>query len=283
MNHVLSLFTLPVGLLTVGGVVLILTFVLWPRGQGFAVWARRVGAVVFTLVGIAGAATTYHASVLQQQAESTKNADAMKEMASIRRELSDALAANRVQAAKLTALERTATDQKQRDAERAAELEADLQKAMKDIGAMYNERNGVIELVLKDAIVNFDTDASTLQCGSKEKLSRVVGAISRVLDGVDSITIVGHTDLRGTADHNKTLSKQRADAVMAYLAQAGIPRKVMSGVGKSYLQPAGFDDEQSMTVIKKANSDDKEMAENRRVQMLIRRKASAAAQAAEKH
>jgi outer membrane protein OmpA-like peptidoglycan-associated protein len=283
MNSVLSLFTLPVGLLTVGGVVLVITFVLWPRGQGFAVWARRVGAVVFTLVGVGGAATTYHASVLRQQAESTKNADALKEMASLRRELSDALAANRVQDAKLTALERTATDQRQRDAERAAELEADLQQAMQDIGAMFNERNGVIELVLKDAVVNFDTDASTLQCGSKEKLSRVVGAIARVLDGVDSITIVGHTDLRGTADHNKKLSKQRADAVKAYLAQSGIPRTIMSGVGKSYLQPAGFDDEQPMTVIKKANSDDKEMSENRRVQMLIRRKGSAVTQIAEKH
>jgi outer membrane protein OmpA-like peptidoglycan-associated protein len=282
MHSVLSLFTLPVGLMTVGGAVLVMTFVLWPRGQGFAVWARRAGAVVFTLVGVGGAATTYHASVLRQQAESTKSADALKEMASMRRELSNALAANRVQEAKLTALERTATGQRQRDAERAAELEADLQKAMQDIGAMFNERNGVIELVLKDAVVNFDTDASTLQCGSKEKLSRVVGAVSRVLDGVDSITIVGHTDLRGTAEHNKTLSKQRADAVMAYLAQSGIPRKIMSGVGKSYLQPAGFDDEQSMTVIKKANSDDKEMAENRRVQMLIRRKANEVTSPAEK-
>ena len=179
-------------------------------------WARRAGAVVFTLIGIGGAATTYQASVLRQQAESTKNADALKEMASLQRELSNALVANHVQEAKLTALERTATDQRQRDAERSAELEADLQKAMQDIGAMFNERNGVIELVLKDAIVNFDTDASTLQCGGKEKLSRVVGAISRVLDGIDSITIVGHTDLRGTADHNKTLSKRRADAMVAY-------------------------------------------------------------------
>ena len=56
----------------------------------------------------------------------------------------------------------------------------------------------------------------------------------------------------------------------------------MSGVGRSYLQPSGFDEEQSMTVIKKANSDEKEMAENRRVQMLIHRKASAASQTAEK-
>jgi outer membrane protein OmpA-like peptidoglycan-associated protein len=281
-NNVLPFVTLPIGLLTVGGVVLITTLVLWPRGQGFAVWARRVGVVVFTVIGIGSAVTTYHASVLRQEAESTKSADAAKEMATIRQELSNALASNRIQEAKLSALERTATDQKQRDAERAADLEADLQKAMQDIGAMFNERNGVIELVLKDAVVNFDTDASTLQCGSKEKLSRVVGAISRVLDGVDSITIVGHTDMRGTAEHNKTLSKQRAAAVMAYLAQGGIPRKIMSSVGKSYLQPAGFNEEQSMVVIKKSNSDEKEMAENRRVQMLIRRKGSAATQAAEK-
>jgi outer membrane protein OmpA-like peptidoglycan-associated protein len=283
MNGVLSFFTLPVALLAIGGVVLIVTILLWPRGQGAAVWARRAGAVVFTLVAVGSAAATYHASVLQQQVESTKEADALREMASLRRELSNALAVNRAQETKLTALERTATAQRQQDAERAAALEADLQKAMQDIGAMFNERNGVIELVLKDAVVNFDTDASTLQCGSKERLSRVVGAISRVLDGVDSITIVGHTDLRGTADHNKKLSKQRADAVIAYLAQSGIPRKIMSGIGRSYLQPAGFDDEQSMTVIRKANSDDAERAENRRVQMLIRRKASVAAKEAEKH
>src|SRR5262245_8576493 len=134
MNSVLSFFTLPVGLMTVGGVVLLMTFVLWPRGEGFAVGARRIGAVVFTLVGVGGAVTTYHASVLQEQAESTKHMDTMKEMASVRRELTDALAANRVQEAKLAALERTATDQKQRDAERAEELEAGLKKVMKDIG-----------------------------------------------------------------------------------------------------------------------------------------------------
>jgi outer membrane protein OmpA-like peptidoglycan-associated protein len=181
-----------------------------------------------------------------------------------------------VQEAKLLTLERTATEQRQMDAERAAALEADLKKAMEDIGAMFNERDGVIELVLKDAVVHFDTDKSTLQCDRKERLSRVVGAVSRVFDAVDSITIVGHTDLRGTADHNKTLSKQRADAVLKYLADSGIPRKMMTGVGKSYLQPFGYGKEQSMPVIKKANDSDQAMAENRRVHLLIRRKATTA-------
>jgi len=277
MNTVLSLFTLPVGLLTIVGVVVVTTFMLWPRGQGIAVWARRVGAIVFAIVGVGGAATTYHAAVLRQQAESVKDAEALKEMAAVRRELSTALAENRVQAARLSALERSASDQRQMDAERAAELEADLEKAMKDIGAMFNERNGVIELVLKDAVVNFDTDASTLQCGGKERLSRVVGAVSRVLDAIESITVVGHTDLRGSADHNKQLSRERANAVVKYLADSGVPRKMMSGVGMSYLQPAGYDGEQSVDVIKRANENDKEMSENRRVQLLIKRKPVATA------
>jgi outer membrane protein OmpA-like peptidoglycan-associated protein len=231
---------------------------------------------VLALVGVAGGVVTYRAEHRRQEAAERRNGDLMKDISSLKAELTNALAISRVQEAKLATLERTATEQRQMDAERAAALEADLKKAMEDIGAMFNERNGVIELVLKDAVVHFDTDQSTLQCDSKERLSRVVGAISRVLDAVDSITIVGHTDLRGTADHNKTLSKQRADAVLKYLADSGIPRKRMAGVGRSYVQPFGYDTEQSMPVIKKANDGDKAMAENRRVQLLIRRKATTA-------
>jgi outer membrane protein OmpA-like peptidoglycan-associated protein len=269
------LVTVPVGLGVAVGVALVLVAMLWPQGKGIKIIAMRAAAVLLALLGAAGGGAAYYAAYERQDAEASKNAQLMKDMANVRKDLTNALAEHRVQEAKLQTLERTASEQKQIDAQKAADLEADLKKAMEDMGAMFNERNGVIELVLKDAIVNFDTDASTLQCGSKEKLSRVVGAISRVLDAVDDITIVGHTDLRGSAEHNKMLSKQRADAVVAYLAQSGIPKKMMTGVGKSYLQPAGFDDEQSMTVIKKANSDDKEMAENRRVQLLIRRKAVA--------
>jgi outer membrane protein OmpA-like peptidoglycan-associated protein len=266
------LLTLPVGLSTLVGVVAVLIVVTWPRGRGFRVWALRVGAIALSLLGAAAAITAYHAAVVRQDVDATRNAELSNNLAAARSELSNTLAENRVQEARLMTLERTASEQKQIDAQRAADLEADLQKAMQDIGAMFSERNGVIELVLKDAVVHFDTDASTLQCDSKEKLSRVVGAISRVLDAVNSITIVGHTDFRGTADHNKTLSKHRADAVLKYLADSGIPRKMMNGVGKSYVQPAGYDAEQSVAVIKKANDTDKAMAENRRVQLLIRRK-----------
>jgi len=246
------------------------------RGEGLGPGLRRAAAFVLALLGVTGGAVTYRAARVRQEVAERKNAELVKDIAGLKTELTNALAAGRVQETRLATLARTATEQRQMEAERAAALEADLKKAMEDIGAMFNERNGVIELVLKDAVVHFDTDKSTLQCDSKERLSRVVGAISRVLDAVDSITIVGHTDLRGTNDHNKGLSKQRADAVLQYLADSGVPRKMMNGVGKSYLQPFGYGSEQSMPVIKKANDGDKAMAENRRVQLLIRRKATTA-------
>jgi len=273
-----SLLSMQVGVLTVVAANLALVAGFWwtSRGKGVARGLRRAAAFLLALIGVAGGAVTYRAEHRRQEAAEHKAADLMKDSAGLKAELTNALAVSRVQQAKLATLERTATEQRQIDAERAAALEADLKKAMEDIGAMFTERNGVIELVLKDAVVHFDTDRSTLQCDSKERLSRVVGAISRVLDAVDSITIVGHTDLRGTADHNKTLSKQRADAVLQYLADSGIPRKMMSGVGRSYLQPFGYGTEQSMPVIRKANDGDKSMAENRRVQLLIRRKGTTA-------
>jgi len=273
MHHLLSI---PVGLLTIGvaNLALVAGCWFWSRGKGVGLWLRRATAILLALVGVAGGTVAYRVAYLRQEAAEKKDAELRKDIASLKTDLTNALAVNHVQEVKLATLERSASEQRHLDAERAAALEADLKKAMEDIGAMFNERNGVIELVLKDSIVNFDTDLSTLQCDGKERLSRVVGAISRVLDVVDSITIVGHTDMRGTADHNKQLSKQRADAVLKYLGNAGIPRKMMTGIGKSYLQPAGYDSEQSMAVIKKANDGVKAMAENRRVQLLIRRKAT---------
>jgi len=266
------------GVLTIVGANLTLVAGWWwmSRGKGVGRGLRRAAAFLLAVLGVAGGVVTYRAAYHQQEAAERRNGDLMKDVSSLKTELTNALAVGRVRETKLATLERTATEQRQIDAERAAALEGDLKKAMEDIGAMFNERNGVIELVLKDAVVHFDTDKSTLQCDSKERLSRVVGAISRVFDAVDSITIVGHTDLRGTADHNKTLSKQRADAVLTYLAESGIPRSTMTGVGKSYLQPFGYGSEQAMPVIRKANDGDKAMAENRRVQLLIRRKATTA-------
>jgi len=192
-----SLLSIQVGVLTIVATNLTLVAGWWwmSRGRGVARGLRRGAAFLLAMLGVAGGAVTYRAASHEQEAAERKNADLRKDIAGLKTELTNDIAVRRVQEAKLSTLQRTATEQRQVDAERAAALEVDLKKAMEDIGAMFSERNGVIELVLKDAVVHFDTDKSTLQCDSKERLSRVVGAISRVLDAVDSITIVGHTDM----------------------------------------------------------------------------------------
>ena len=182
------LSSMQVGVLTVVAANLALVAGFWwmSRGKGIGRGLRRAAAFLLALLGVAGGAVTYRAEHLRQDAAERRNADLTRDAAGLKRELTNALAISRVQEAKLATLERTATEQRQMDAERAAALEADLKKAMEDIGAMFNERNGVIELVLKDALVHFDTDKSTLQCDSKERLPGrrrdLAGARRRRLD-----------------------------------------------------------------------------------------------------
>lgn len=265
--------SISIGWLTAVSVVVILALALWPRIRAGSPELRKVGPWVLAVLGVASVFLMYRANraaMMQHEADTTTIVALTKEKADLSTELTATLSAKRVGDARLATFERTATEQKQRDAERAASLEGDLQKAMADIGALYAERNGVIELVLKDAVVTFDTDQSTLQCASKERLSRVLGAISRVLDIVDSIQIIGHTDLRGTPEHNIELSKARAASVVAYLSDSGIPSALLTSSGKSYFQPAGFNTDQSMDVVRNANKTVEQMAANRRVQLFIK-------------
>ena len=52
---------------------------------------------------------------------------------------------------------------------------------------------------------------------------------------IKRIEIQGHTDNSGSADHNQTLSDQRADAVRAWLTSHGVTpdRLVAKGFGQS--------------------------------------------------
>ena len=103
--------------------------------------------------------------------------------------------------------------------------------------------------------VQFKTDSAELIEGS----DRTIGVIASVLKanpGV-KIAVVGHTDARGSHEHNLELSKLRADAVVAALINShGIAGDRLFAAGASFLSPIA------------ANDNEEGRALNRRVELV---------------
>jgi len=102
----------------------------------------------------------------------------------------------------------------------------------------------------------FDIDSATIRPESKPVLDEVVASLEA--EPGWQLTIEGHTDSTGTADHNRTLSQQRADSVKAYLVAAGIE--------PARLQTAGFGSSQPVA----DNATELGRSQNRRVELVRR-------------
>jgi len=83
--------------------------------------------------------------------------------------------------------------------------------------------------------INFDTDSAVLRPDSKPALDAIV-ALAKAQPGW-TFTIEGHTDSTATAAHNQTLSEQRAAAVSAWLANAGVTANRLKTQGFGATKP----------------------------------------------
>jgi OOP family OmpA-OmpF porin len=102
--------------------------------------------------------------------------------------------------------------------------------------------------------VNFDTDRATL----RPDAAPVIDEIARLLQGDPALrlSIDGHTDATGTAERNRELSRQRAQAVVAAL--------VARGIDAARLAAQGFGSDKPLV----AESDEASRAKNRRVELV---------------
>ena len=102
--------------------------------------------------------------------------------------------------------------------------------------------------------INFDTDKSTLKADGQEVVNQIVA----LLKGAPALklSIEGHTDNTGSAERNKALSAERANAVMLAL--------VGRGIGKDNLKAAGFGVDKPLV----ANDSEENKAKNRRVELV---------------
>ena len=81
--------------------------------------------------------------------------------------------------------------------------------------------------------VLFEVDKAILSPKAKTILDDHLVVLKKVTQPIE---IVGHTDNTGNAEHNLTLSQNRADAVADYLASKGISRSLLltKGVGSQF-------------------------------------------------
>jgi OmpA-OmpF porin, OOP family len=102
--------------------------------------------------------------------------------------------------------------------------------------------------------INFDTDKATLKADGQEVVNQITALLKST--PVLKLSIEGHTDNSGSAERNKALSAERANAVMLAL--------VNTGIDKASLKATGFGADKPLI----ANDSEDNRAKNRRVELV---------------
>ena len=89
--------------------------------------------------------------------------------------------------------------------------------------------------------VMFDYNKASIKVDSHELLKDVAAVMSEH-QSIEKVRIEGHTDSDGTDEYNKKLSQDRADAVKAFLVQAGIDETKLEAVGHGEEKPIAPND-----------------------------------------
>jgi outer membrane protein OmpA-like peptidoglycan-associated protein len=144
-------------------------------------------------------------------------------------------------------------------AETAARKAADARAAramesLNKIAQVKEESRGMV--ITLSGQVLFVTGKSELLPAAQDQLDQVAKALQDQGD-IKPMVVEGYTDSVGTDSSNLTLSKNRAEAVRAYLVSKGIPSDKITSVGKGKANPVASND----TADGRAN--------NRRVEIVI--------------
>jgi outer membrane protein OmpA-like peptidoglycan-associated protein len=81
----------------------------------------------------------------------------------------------------------------------------------------------------------FPYDSADLLPAGRENLRNLAASLSQYPD--TEVLIVGHTDLRGSAAYNQSLSERRAASAANVLASFGVPRSRIQTAGRGLTEP----------------------------------------------
>ncbi len=107
-------------------------------------------------------------------------------------------------------------------------------------GAQVERVGEGIKVILGENTVNFEFDKSDLTAQAKTNLDKLVSVFRK--NPKTNIAIYGYTDSKGKDEYNAKLSRNRANAVKAYLVSKGIGTKRMTTEGMGEADPVASND-----------------------------------------
>lgn len=132
-----------------------------------------------------------------------------------------------------------------------AELEAEQRRHAIEIQRIKED---TLKLILNDD-VSFDFDSAVVKPSFYSSLNKMAQVLVKYAD--TRITVVGHTDSRGSERYNQNLSERRAIAVRDYFSVRGVNTARMDILGKGELEP------------RDTNATEAGRSRNRRVEVLV--------------
>ena len=128
----------------------------------------------------------------------------------------------------------------------------EIAKEMRD-AEVIREGEGII-IRFKEKVL-FAYDRSDLNTVAKTNLDKLNAILLKYPE--TNITVVGHTDSKGSESYNQTLSESRANAVSNYSSQNGVLNTRLTAIGKGESDPIA------------SNETEEGSALNRRVEFVI--------------
>ncbi|MCW3073134.1 MAG: rane protein [Flaviaesturariibacter sp.] len=113
----------------------------------------------------------------------------------------------------------------------------EMAKEMKD-AEIRREGEGIV-VNFKEKVL-FGYDRYDLNANAQANLNQLRGYLLKYPE--TNITVIGHTDSKGSDTYNQTLSENRANAAVNYLRQNGIAATRLTAIGKGEADPIATND-----------------------------------------
>lgn len=135
------------------------------------------------------------------------------------------------------------------------QMDKQAEEIAKEMGDADVIREGEAIVIKFKEQVLFAYDRSDLNANAKASLDKLRTTLLKYPE--TNITIIGHTDSKGTKQYNQTLSESRANSVASYTSQNGIDKNRLTAIGKGETDPIA------------TNNTEEGSASNRRVEFVI--------------